>query len=202
MQHVERLVSDHGVDAAGHEARRFLDHDNFLAHARPHIYGGRKRVIIRLESAHNLQQFHLVDWVEEVHPDDLFGAVSDARNLGQAEGTCIGGKDGGRATNFIEEGEDLDLRLHFLGHGFDDQVRLPCCLFHGTGVLQAGESRIGLDTADFANLDCLVQIRSVSVSARRRAFGKMSSRTVRYPPSAAAWAIPRPMVPAPMTAMV
>src|ERR1700728_7009 len=28
LQHVERFIADHGVDAAGDEARRFLDHHN------------------------------------------------------------------------------------------------------------------------------------------------------------------------------
>src|SRR5664279_1136311 len=48
----------------------------------------------------------------------------------------------------------------------------------------------------------LSRLARISVSALRKVVGRMSSRMVRYPPKAAAWAMPRPMIPAPMTAMV
>src|ERR1022692_1367740 len=48
----------------------------------------------------------------------------------------------------------------------------------------------------------LSRLARISVSAFRKVVGRMSSRMVRYPPTAAAWAIPRPMIPAPMTAIV
>src|SRR5664279_78807 len=48
----------------------------------------------------------------------------------------------------------------------------------------------------------LSRLARISVSAFRKVVGRMSSRMVRYPPNADAWAIPRPMIPAPMTAMV
>src|ERR1017187_1397171 len=46
------------------------------------------------------------------------------------------------------------------------------------------------------------RLARISVSAFRKVVGRMSSRMVRYPPNAAAWAMPRPMIPAPMTGMV
>src|ERR1019366_7372404 len=48
----------------------------------------------------------------------------------------------------------------------------------------------------------LSRLARISVSALRNVVGRMSSRMVRYPPNAAAWAMPRPMIPAPITAMV
>src|SRR5208337_2429742 len=54
----------------------------------------------------------------------------------------------------------------------------------------------------FPSSMALSRLARISVSARRSAVGRMSSRMVRYPPSAAACAMPRPMMPAPMTAMV
>src|SRR5271169_2968460 len=54
----------------------------------------------------------------------------------------------------------------------------------------------------FPSSTALSKLARISVSARRRVVGRMSSRIVRYPPTAAAWAMPRPMIPAPMTATV
>src|ERR1035437_2810462 len=54
----------------------------------------------------------------------------------------------------------------------------------------------------FPSSTALSRLVRISVSALRKVVGRMSSRMVRYPPNAAAWAMPRPMIPAPMTAMV
>src|SRR5271165_6599359 len=48
----------------------------------------------------------------------------------------------------------------------------------------------------------LSRLVRISDSALRNVVGRMSSRMVRYPPSAAACAMPRPMIPAPITAIV
>src|SRR5450755_362731 len=65
--------------------------------------------------------------------------------------------------------------------------------------LNARSASSGVTLPSSTALSRLVRI---SVSALRRVVGRMSSRMVRYPPNTAAWAIPRPMIPAPMTAMV
>src|SRR5208337_803711 len=54
----------------------------------------------------------------------------------------------------------------------------------------------------FPSSTALSRLVRISVSALRNAVGRMSSRMVRWPPSAAAWAMPRPIIPAPMTAIV
>ena len=55
---------------------------------------------------------------------------------------------------------------------------------------------------NFPSSTALVRLARISLSARRRALGSKSSRIVRYPPIAAICAIPRPIMPAPMTATV
>src|SRR5450755_109096 len=65
--------------------------------------------------------------------------------------------------------------------------------------LNARSASSGVTLPSSTALSRLVRI---SVSALRNVVGRMSSRMVRYPPSAAAWAMPRPMIPAPITAMV
>ena len=60
----------------------------------------------------------------------------------------------------------------------------------------------GVLARPFPSSTALSRLARISVSALRSAVGRMSSRMVRYPPSAAACAMPRPMMPAPMTAMV
>src|SRR5271165_2291129 len=58
------------------------------------------------------------------------------------------------------------------------------------------------DCVTLPSSTALSRLARISVSALRKVVGRMSSRMVRYPPRAAAWAIPRPMIPAPMTATV
>src|SRR5271166_6179319 len=58
------------------------------------------------------------------------------------------------------------------------------------------------DCVTLPNSTALSRLARISVSALRKVVGRISSRMVRYPPRAAAWAIPRPMMPAPITAMV
>src|SRR5450755_3570773 len=65
--------------------------------------------------------------------------------------------------------------------------------------LNARSASSGVTLPSSTALSRLVRI---SVSALRKVVGNMSSRMVRYPPNTAAWAMPRPMIPAPMTAMV
>src|SRR3984957_17581581 len=85
LQHVEGFVSNHRIDTAGDEARRFLNHDNFLAHPPSHLGCSRERVLISLKPAHDLEQLHFVYWVEEMHSDTFLGAVADAGDFGNAQ---------------------------------------------------------------------------------------------------------------------
>ena len=71
LQHVEGFVADDGVDAAGDESGGFFDDDDFLAHALADFDGGGDGVVVGFEGAHDFQQLHLVDGIEEVHADAL-----------------------------------------------------------------------------------------------------------------------------------
>ena len=46
LQHVERFVTNHGIDAAGDESGRFFDHDDFLAHTAADFHGRGKGLIV------------------------------------------------------------------------------------------------------------------------------------------------------------
>ena len=64
---------------------RFLDDHDFFAHALADFDGGGQRVVVRFERAHDFEQLHFVDGIEEVHAYALFRSVSDAGDLGHAE---------------------------------------------------------------------------------------------------------------------
>ncbi len=78
LQHVERLVADHRVDAAGDEPGRFLDDYNFFPHALAHFDGSGERVIIRFQRADHFEQLHLMHGIEELHAHALLRAISYA----------------------------------------------------------------------------------------------------------------------------
>ena len=67
LQHVERFIADHGVDAAGDEAGRFFDDHNFLTHALADFDRGGESVVVGLKRAHHFEQLHLVHGIEEMH---------------------------------------------------------------------------------------------------------------------------------------
>ena len=51
LQHVKRLIADHGVDAARDEPRRFFDHHSLFAHTLANFDGGCDRVVVGLKRA-------------------------------------------------------------------------------------------------------------------------------------------------------
>ena len=85
LQHVEGLVADHGVDAAGDEAGGLLDHHHFFAHALADFDRSGQRSSSVSSARTTSSKLHLVHGIEEVHADALFGAVGDAGNFGHAE---------------------------------------------------------------------------------------------------------------------
>ena len=58
--------------------------------------------------------------VEKVHAEALFRTVGDTGDFGHAERRRVRGEDRRGTANLVEQGEDFDLRFHFLGNGFND----------------------------------------------------------------------------------
>src|SRR3954465_3138987 len=85
LQHIKRFVADHGVDAAGDESRRLLHHDNIFSHALTHFDAGGESLVVGFESAHDLEQLHLVHGIKEVRAQASPGAIGDASNLSDVE---------------------------------------------------------------------------------------------------------------------
>ena len=109
LQHVEGFVADHGVDAAGDEAGRLLDHHHFFAHALANFGGSGQSVFVGFKSANDFEQLHLVHGIEKMHAHTSLCPVGHAGDLGDAERRSIRRENRRGPADFVEEGEDLDL---------------------------------------------------------------------------------------------
>src|SRR3954471_12757239 len=63
-----------------------------------------------------------------------------------------------RSADGIEQREDLDLRFHLLGDGFNDDIRLTRRLFDGAGVFEAFVRGVGSLLAYLAEFNGFVEI--------------------------------------------
>src|SRR5208283_2585416 len=124
------------------------------------------------------------------------------RNLGHAERRSVRSQDGRGPADLVEEGENLDFRFHLLGHGFDYQVGFARGLLHRGRVFQAANGFVSGVLAHLPEFDGFVEVGANFRLRPAQRGWKNVLQDSRYPPSAAAYAMPRPMMPAPITAMV
>ena len=82
------------IDAGGDEPGRLAHQHGLLPHPPRHVFDGlecRGRALERLD---DLDQLHLVDGIEEVHPGHAGRVLQRAGELGHAKGRCIGSDHG------------------------------------------------------------------------------------------------------------
>ena len=123
-----------------------------------HFYRGSQRIFIRLQRAHDFQQVHLVHRIEKMHADASFGAVGNAGDFGHAQRRSVRSEDRGRTTDFVQQGEDLDLRFHLLGDGFDDEIGLARSLFDRARIFQSLECGVGIGGRHFTQFHRFIQV--------------------------------------------
>src|SRR5579859_4371020 len=93
-----------------------------------------------------------------MHPDTLFGPVTDASNFGDTQRRGVRSQNSSGSADFIEQGEYLNLRLHLFGHSLDYQIRLARGFFHAARVLQPAERSIRIVGGDLPNFNRLVKV--------------------------------------------
>ena len=74
----------------------------------------------------------------------LLGAISHAGDFGHAERGGVRSEDCGGPADFVEQSEDLYLRLHLFGDGFDDEIGLARGLFDRARICQSLECGVGI----------------------------------------------------------
>jgi hypothetical protein len=157
----------------------FFDHHHFLAHPLPYFDRGGQRVVVRLQSPHHLEQFHLVHGIEEVHAHTLLRAVGHAGNFRDTQRRSVRRQNCRGSADLVEQSEDLNLRLHLFRDSFNHQIGLARGLFHRARIFQPVEGCIGIRRRNFPSSTALSRLARISLSARRSAAGTKSSRTVR-----------------------
>src|SRR5437879_824677 len=157
LEHVESLIADQGVNAAGDEAGRFAHHDHFLAHAVAYLAASGQGVLRGLQCAHNFQQLHLGHWIKKVHAHTLLRAAGDRGNLRDRKRGGIAGENCARLGEFVQNTKNIDFELHLLRRGLDYQVGLAAGLLNRTGASQARERLLLLQRGDFAAGDALLE---------------------------------------------
>src|SRR5262249_43829328 len=159
LQHVEGLIANHRVDAAGDEARRFLDDHDLLAHVPSNFDGGGNGLLVGFERSYDFKELHLVNRIEEVHAYTLLSAVGHAGDFGNTQRRSIRSQNRSWPADFVEQREDLDLRFHLLGDGFDHEIGFARGFFYTAGIFQAAHCSFGIDSGDFLEFDRFVEFR-------------------------------------------
>ncbi len=141
---VDGFVDQRHQDTVGDEASGVVDLDRGLAELlrkRVDRVEGRLR---GLQAANDLDQFHDRHGIEEVHPDDLVGALRHARRVLviEMELVLVARMASGRQ-DAVEVAEELSLDLEAFGGGLDGESR-RCEIFEVRGEGDAGAGLVGL----------------------------------------------------------
>src|SRR5690606_36517114 len=124
LEHADGFDAEDHAEAAGREAREVFDDDRLLADARRERARRLDGRVGRAQAAHDLEELHQRDRVEEVEPDDPRRVAARRRDLGHAQRRGVGAEDRVLRRVLSEQGEGLDLQLHALGDRLDDQIRV------------------------------------------------------------------------------
>ncbi len=100
-----------------------------------------------LEAADDLDELHDRDWIEEVHADDLLGALGLSGEFGDGDGAGVGGEDDLGFQGVVEIPEEGGLYLEALGGGLDGEVGGGEVADVGGGG-DAGASFVGLQLGE------------------------------------------------------
>ena len=189
------------VHPARHEPGGLADDHRLLAHrARQRLDAG-DRLVGGLEAAHDLDQLHLLDRVEEVHPAEAPRVAERGGQLGDAQRGRVRGEDGGWGRDRVETREQIELDRQLLRRGLDDELRVAGRLLERDRAARAAPGRRQLQSAGQ-----LPAARRLPAAGRfddvQRPLERVGRRIVepgraaRHEP---AYAMPCPIVPAPRT---
>ncbi|SVB47823.1 uncharacterized protein METZ01_LOCUS200677, partial [marine metagenome] len=81
LQHSERFIPDQGIHSTRNKAGRLVHKDRLFPHRSRDLFGPRDRLLTRLASLDNFDQFHDMDRIKEVHSDHPFRLLHPIRNL-------------------------------------------------------------------------------------------------------------------------
>src|SRR6266852_1509427 len=110
------------------ETRRFVDHDNFLAHAPPDFPASGNSILGCLNAFHQLQELPARVGIAEVHADAALGAEGNCRHFRDRERRSIARKNGAGPGELVKDGKKLDLHFHLFWNGLDDQIGCAGCI--------------------------------------------------------------------------
>ena len=114
---------DHGdEDAVDDESGSFLDLYGLFADGGGEVDDALAHRVAGELSADDLDEGHAVGGVEEMHADELSGALCACGDLGDGEAGAVGGEDGLGFADAVEFGEDILFELHLLHGSLDDEV--------------------------------------------------------------------------------
>src|SRR6266849_477834 len=87
------------------ETRRFVDHDNFLAHAPPDFPASGNSILGCLNAFHQLQELPARVGIAEVHADAALGAEGNCRHFRDRERRSIARKNGAGPGELVKDGK-------------------------------------------------------------------------------------------------
>ncbi len=122
LDHADGLEAQEHAEPAGGESGDVLDDDRLLAELHGERAGEGDRFFRRRSRAHDLDQLHDVDGVEEVHADETGAIGHPASDVADGERAGVAGQERGRQGGRVDLGEGQTLELDVLGDRLDDDL--------------------------------------------------------------------------------
>ena len=114
-----RHPRQHAVDD---KAWRIVDEDRPLAQLFGDVPDGREGNVIRLRGAHDLEQWHQCDGIEEVHAGNPFGSAQVRGHVGDRKGRGVRREHTVVAHHQLQLREYLLLHLELLEHRLEHDI--------------------------------------------------------------------------------
>src|ERR1700733_12802471 len=93
-----------------------------------------------------------------MHAYAFLGTITDAGNFGDAERRSVGSEDRPGLADFVEQSEDLDLRLHLLGHSLNHEIGFARGFLDAARISQAAERCFGIFGWNLSQFNSFIEI--------------------------------------------
>lgn len=155
---MKRLVAYQRVDPRGHKAGALIYFNRLFSHLPAGGFAGLKGLIGSFQTAYDFDEFHQVNRIKKMRPDNLVRTIRSRRNFRNTDCGGIGRQTGMFRAVIIQPAENRLLQIQILCNRLDDQPCVANGFFKIRDARQACQSRRFLLGLELGALDPFLQI--------------------------------------------